>query len=244
MKVVLVVLRSTALAAVVGSAVSAAWWLTGDATGELYRTVRSGRLTRPAWTLDHLVTDLASVLCLAAVLGLAAAVALAGAGTLAADRAPRLSAACVRLTPRLCLRLVATCCGLAMVGPLSFDSAATADQRYAPPCHAPCRTATPGLQGLALPDLPTGTWQHGIPDAGPADGREGGGQVGAPGLQIVVRAGDSLWWIAERELPVDASLALVAALTQRLYEINRRAIGDDPDLIFPGMTLRAPEGSQ
>lgn len=47
---------------------------------------------------------------------------------------------------------------------------------------------------------------------------------------VVVRPGDSLWSIGERlEVP-----------WQRLYASNRAVVGDDPDLIQPGMRLVVP----
>jgi nucleoid-associated protein YgaU len=61
--------------------------------------------------------------------------------------------------------------------------------------------------------------------------------------QVVVRPGDSLWRIAERLLPADASDAGVARLTWRLYTLNRATVGNDPDLILPGTTLLTPEGT-
>jgi nucleoid-associated protein YgaU len=51
-----------------------------------------------------------------------------------------------------------------------------------------------------------------------------------------------LWRIAESRLPGGASDLDVETLTRRLYALNRATIGGDPDLIFPGMTLIAPEG--
>lgn len=62
----------------------------------------------------------------------------------------------------------------------------------------------------------------------------------APGSLVTVRAGDSLWSVATGLLPRSASPERVAALTQRLYEANRTVVGPDPDLIRPGMQLRAP----
>lgn len=225
---------TAALSAVVG-----AWWLTGDAIDELVRTARSGRLSRPGWTLEHLVANLASALFLGAVLGLALAFTLAVAGTLATKRAPRVTAVCTWITPRVCLRLAVGCCGLGLVGPLMFASANASDGR-SPTCHPACGAAAPDVGGLALPDLPDGAWQPGIRVGGSGDR---GRQVGARCRQIVVRDGDSLWKIAERELPADASLGQVAALTNHLYALNHEAIGEDRDLIFAGMTLIAPEGT-
>jgi resuscitation-promoting factor RpfA len=58
--------------------------------------------------------------------------------------------------------------------------------------------------------------------------------------EVVVRSGDTLWGIAARHLPADASVAEIAAEWPRWYEANRRVIGTDPDLIRPGQRLRPP----
>lgn len=54
---------------------------------------------------------------------------------------------------------------------------------------------------------------------------------------VVVRSGDSLWRIARRILPADASDAAVSEAVARLYAANRVAIGTDPDLLRPGQRL-------
>jgi nucleoid-associated protein YgaU len=54
-----------------------------------------------------------------------------------------------------------------------------------------------------------------------------------------VRAGESLWTIAERLVGPDASATAVAAEVARLWELNRDRIGSgDPSLIYTGTTLR------
>ena len=54
-----------------------------------------------------------------------------------------------------------------------------------------------------------------------------------------VRPGDSLWRIAERRLGPDATATATAREVTRLWELNRHRIGTgNPDLIFPGQTLR------
>jgi nucleoid-associated protein YgaU len=54
-----------------------------------------------------------------------------------------------------------------------------------------------------------------------------------------VQAGDSLWRIAARRLGGDASDAQTAREVNRLWQLNQQQIGTgDPDLIFPGQTLR------
>lgn len=56
-----------------------------------------------------------------------------------------------------------------------------------------------------------------------------------------VRPGDSLWSIAERHLPPDATDAQVAHAVTSWYSQNREVIGDDPDIIHPGQQLREPK---
>ena len=54
-----------------------------------------------------------------------------------------------------------------------------------------------------------------------------------------VRPGDSLWRIAGRHLGPDATVTATAQEVTRLWELNRQRIGTgNPDLIFPGQTLR------
>jgi nucleoid-associated protein YgaU len=70
------------------------------------------------------------------------------------------------------------------------------------------------------------------------------GDVTAPSDQtsrVTVRPGDTLWAIAARHLGPAASDAQIAAEWPRWYEMNRDAIGDDPDLILPGTELSPPK---
>ncbi|MET0712907.1 MAG: hypothetical protein ABWZ30_10430 [Jiangellaceae bacterium] len=61
---------------------------------------------------------------------------------------------------------------------------------------------------------------------------------------VVVEAGDCLWTIAAETLAAtigsEPSNAAVTAEWPRWYALNRAAIGADPDLLLPGMLLRAP----
>ncbi len=54
-----------------------------------------------------------------------------------------------------------------------------------------------------------------------------------------VRTGESLWSIAEEMLP-GAGPSRLDGLWRRIYRVNRRDIGADPDLIVPGATLLLP----
>ncbi len=58
----------------------------------------------------------------------------------------------------------------------------------------------------------------------------------------VVKAGDSLWSIAEAELPGDPTAAQTAQAWPAWYAQNRDVVGDDPDLIHPGQQLHVPQG--
>lgn len=65
-------------------------------------------------------------------------------------------------------------------------------------------------------------------------------EVPATGTEVVVLRGDTLWGIAARSLPADATDADVAAAVARWHSANVAVIGDDPDLIRPGQVLVAP----
>lgn len=85
--------------------------------------------------------------------------------------------------------------------------------------RAPTGTA---IEGLPLPARPSG----GLPAAG-------------VGEHMVVAPGDSLWAIARQVAPGADDTGL-AALVQRIHQVNRAVIGADPDQIHPGQRLLLP----
>ena len=56
----------------------------------------------------------------------------------------------------------------------------------------------------------------------------------------VVQDGDCLWRIAARQLMPGASNAAIDAAWRAIYALNKTAIGDNPSLIHPGLTLALP----
>ncbi|WP_411732114.1 LysM peptidoglycan-binding domain-containing protein [Paeniglutamicibacter sp.] len=67
----------------------------------------------------------------------------------------------------------------------------------------------------------------------------GGGNT-RTAAEVVVRPGDSLWAIAARNLPADATAEEISAAWPRWYATNRRLIGPDPNRLDVGMVLEAP----
>lgn len=125
------------------------------------------------------------------------------------------------------------------------------------------------LEGLALPDRATGTvatihpgkQRTSIEADGPATRRRppglpltssrstvvvlpiaagsASGQDGQAPRVHRVRAGESLWSIAEHLLP-HAGPSRVDAAWRLIHRTNRKTVGPDPDLLIPGTTLRLP----
>ena len=68
----------------------------------------------------------------------------------------------------------------------------------------------------------------------------GGGNT-RPVAEVVVGPGDSLWSIAARNLPEGASAEDISASWPRWYKANRQLIGPDPNRLYIGMVLQAPQ---
>jgi nucleoid-associated protein YgaU len=69
--------------------------------------------------------------------------------------------------------------------------------------------------------------------------RDRAGDGGCAGTERVT-AGDTLWDIG-RALIHSKDDGAIAAYVQRLHQLNRDVIGDDPDLILPGQRLQLPD---
>ncbi len=63
----------------------------------------------------------------------------------------------------------------------------------------------------------------------------------ATSMQLTVQKGDSLWFIAKQNMvPAGATNAQIDEAWRVLYSANVGAIGDNPDLIHPGLLLDVP----
>ena len=173
---------------------------------------------------------------------------------LLAGRLPGLSgrvaaAVAVRVVPpavRRCLEVVLGA-SLALTTVAALPAAADG-----PVAAGPAAAGTPAAtDSLDWPSLPT-AGQHVVttPTPGVAStprGRPGtapAAAAGAPGRQVVVAPGDTLWALAERSLQARTraapSAAAIAATWPAWWAANREVIGDDPDLLLPGTPLRSP----
>ena len=125
--------------------------------------------------------------------------------------------------PAALRRLVLAACGVALVGTGHAVAAAGRLPAAAhPDPHEP--EAAVILAGLPLPDRAEG--------------------ARALDREVTVRAGDTLWALAQQSLPPRADgcvdYGAVTARWHRIYDLNRDRIGPDPDLIQPGQRLRLP----
>lgn len=133
----------------------------------------------------------------------------------------------VRGCPDGVRRVLLAACGLALVA-TAATAPATASSGGTDGTGAAGRPPTPDpsqvLAGLPYPDRPS-------IEAGPTP---------PPGSRrLVVRPGDTLWALARRDLPEDATPSRIDRHWRAIWRANRDDV-PDPDLIHPGSTLRLP----
>jgi nucleoid-associated protein YgaU len=166
-----------------------------------------------------------------AAIAVSAYLALGLLATLAAGRGPgRVAAAVLRLYPRLA-RAAMRSAVAATVGMGTTVGGAVAAEAGAP--HPP----TPPVVAPASPPAEPFDWP--LDAAATATKTERPPHVSAAGV-VVVRPGDCLWRIAARSIGRGATPMATAAVWPRWWSVNRVAIGDNPDLLRPGLRLRAP----
>lgn len=129
--------------------------------------------------------------------------------------------------PEVWRRLVLAGCGVGLVGALAAPVHAAEQSREEVATTLDVRR----VAALPLPDRAAG---HA--------GRRSSTPVPTTDV-IVVRAGDTLWGLAESRLPAGASDAAIASYAARWHLRNLAVIGEDPDLIRPGQRLVVPPAS-
>jgi nucleoid-associated protein YgaU len=147
-----------------------------------------------------------------------------------------------RMTPAALRRVVITAAGTsillspvsALAAPATGGTPATGAASVLPPLGWPTDpepSTSPHTEPAPLTQpRPSG-------DPGPS-GQATTGQ--ATTGQVTVRPGDSLWSITADRLGATPSAARIQAEWPRWYAANRQVIGADPNLIRPGVSLRAP----
>ena len=158
--------------------------------------------------------------------------------------------------PAILRRWLLIACGVAVVGSVA------AAPSVASPVADPSRPSPDGetqsslgsdliqrraITGLPLPDrvgIAHIVDLRSLAQAGPRvfAPRRSGSRV--PERSVTVRLGDSLWVIASREVGRTAHPDAIDKSWRALYELNRHVIGQDPDLIHPGLRLRLPGAGQ
>jgi len=144
-------------------------------------------------------------------LGLTAAVVDAWRGVGDAGRRPWHLPRCVR-------RAVLAACGVALA------SGVTAPATAADGASHGHHHGVAALSGLPLPDRAVA----------PRRSRASASRI------VVVRRGDSLWSVAERDLGRGAPRRAIVRRWHEIYAANRHLIGPDPDVIEPGQHLHLP----
>jgi nucleoid-associated protein YgaU len=140
-----------------------------------------------------------------------------------------------RLTPRLVRLVVGAALGTTA---LAAPAAAASTTPGGAVAHGP-PLLPQALAGLPLPDRQPGAARPAAPRA-TAPAASPRTRAGQPLPTHTVATGDTLWSIAAERLGSEADPGLVERGWRAVYDANRRRIGDDPDLIRPGTTLRVP----
>lgn len=163
-----------------------------------------------------------------------------------------------RFSPAFMRRLALAAVGLQLLGaPLAQAAADPADPAWSPPPN-PAASAIWAPTVAAMSGVPVNPpsdegmdprWKPSAPvvDPGPLAAqpvRSARHQNATEAGHITVRAGDSLWSIAARELGGPAASDVDVALEwPRWYQENRAVIGDSPAFLLPGQVLRPPARS-
>jgi nucleoid-associated protein YgaU len=154
-------------------------------------------------------------------------------------RSPRAAQALARrITPAVVRRMTDAAIGVTTAAVVLAGPPVTA---YADP--SPAATAAAAVPTVEWPGLPAAAHSAAASATTPAVGlvTPPPRRAAAAGdATVVVRAGDTLWSLAARQLGASATDAQVARAWPQLYAANRAVIGANPDLIRPGQRLVCP----
>ena len=187
------------------------------ATGETVASAAVGLATLTAWCLLTLVAGLALLTVLASLPG-------------SVGRIGRLLHR--RLTPPTLGKLLAGVLGLSQLGQVGLGTAVASAAGAATSVGQPTSVWASASFGTPGQTHPTPVDWPGLAPSDPPTER----------IAYTVRAGDSLWAIAERELGSQTSPAETDERWRQWYAENRAVIGEDPGLIHPGQVLVPPDG--
>jgi hypothetical protein len=228
-------LKSTIRVAIAVMAFAAAGWLVWTCAEPRLRALTGtgdGSRRNREWSLEDVVASGFAILAVLAYGVFMATAVIAIASTLFAPRQASGIAARGWAGPTWWRTAVLAACGISVA---IQGAPALAATTTGPLCVT--IACSPSLDGLPYPDLPSGPWP------GRSNSHAFVVHDDRPASSVVVRAGDSLWSIATSLSPPHADVADVARLVHRIYAANRSVVGDDPDLIYPGTSLRVPGGS-
>lgn len=212
----LVTLRALCVLVLAAMVALALWRLAAASAADLARQVRAdGPLSLLELPFEEALMGLCSVALVAsgAWTILVTALLVAEVVLHAAGFESTDARAIPRGTARMCPRLAhrIVLAGCGVALTAALTSPATADQAGQ-------------LDGLEMPDRTVGSraWEP-------------------PPARVTVTTGASLWSIAKSALPDQAGNAEITAAWHGIHRANAHRIGDDPDLILPGMTLKIPD---
>lgn len=253
-----------------GRTAQARWVHRGDAAAAVLLPACGAALAWAGWLIAgsgrsgaplpwHSYSDLLGLAAAAAGLLILAwwglGLLLAGAGILLHHTGhARMAAAAFAASPAFLRRLLAAVLGLHLLAAPAANAAVLtsgtgSDAPAVPAASAP--DSGPADPYFTVPDRTTAgraavevdpSWQPAAPAPSPG---LAAGRAPGPGRQpgpaaVVVRAGDTLWDIAARDLGSLATDAEVAGHWPRWYAANRAVIGADPAVLLPGQILTPP----
>ena len=237
-----------ALPTALSAAMAAALLIVAPLPGEAVATLHSAQALTYA-APDAALLAMAALLAWALLTWLAAGIVLVGAGRLPGVTGRCADAVAGQLLPAGLRRALGVALGASLaLGAVAVPASASAPASVRTPNAGDASLDWP-VPAAPAPAAPTPAPRPALPAhaAVPTPVPSVPAPFQRAGASVVVRPGDSLWALADRALSVAAeqapSNAAIAAAWPTWWAANREAVGDDPDLLYPGTTLFAPPRS-